>query len=557
MTSTDERGSRPRAGSAVPARWRIVGWMLLVLAFSMTVVIITVRSAMIAEGDNTANGSISREVNEVVGFVEIGRDPETAAPFTDLDRFFQIYLARQNPEPGEVMISVTAGDLRTAKQVNGPLNTVPDLEDAGLNALEAGGDVSLLQQMLTGPTTGVIDTPVGSVRYARVDIVQGGEPGSLVIAQFDEPLMEQTNDAIRLLVLISLVALLVGGLLSWFVAGQILRPVRTVRQAAEEITEHDLTRRIPVQGNDDISELAVTFNEMLDRLDNAFSLQQRFVDDVSHELRTPITIVRGHLEMMGTEPGADTEATRALILDELDRMTRIVSDLLVLAKAERTDFVQIESAVDIAELTIELDAKVTVLGARRWQLGEIADGFADVDPQRIQQAVLQLAQNAVEHTAEDATIEVSSSFGYDPHLGRVVRFTVRDEGQGIDPDDLELIFDRFNRGTAGGHRGPGVGLGLAIVKAIVDGHGGSVVVDSAVGRGATFGLLIPIGSGRARPQDDDFGHADPTDARAASPRTTVEVRESRPTPAREDEVATVIMDRPVPHDVGPRGGGSR
>lgn len=122
--------------------------------------------------------------------------------------------------------------------------------------------------------------------------------------------------------------------IGWAVAGRILAPVRPVRRAAAQLTEQDLTRRIPVQGRDDIALLAETFNAMLDRLERAFAAQRQFVDDAGHELRTPITIVRGHLELMGDDPAEQAETIR-LVTDELDRMSRIVEDLLLLAKAER------------------------------------------------------------------------------------------------------------------------------------------------------------------------------------------------------------------------------
>jgi len=246
-----------------------------------------------------------------------------------------------------------------------------------------------------------------------------------------------------------------------------------VRTAAAQLTEQDLTRRIPVAGRDDVAALAETFNAMLDRLERAFAVQRQFVDDAGHELRTPITIVRGHLELMGDDP-AEREETVRLVTDELDRMSRIVEDLLLLAKAERPDFVTPEP-VQLAELTADVYVKARTLGDRDWRLAEIADREARLDPQRITQAMVQLAQNAVQHTATGQTIRIGSRAD-----GERIELYVADSGPGVRPEDTELIFERFRRGTTRrGARGSGAGLGLSIVKAIAEGHGGRVRLQGA------------------------------------------------------------------------------
>jgi signal transduction histidine kinase len=280
------------------------------------------------------------------------------------------------------------------------------------------------------------------------------------------------------------VALLLTVGIAWAVAGRILKPVRVVRAAAAQLTEQDLTRRIPVHGHDDIAALADTFNGMLDRLERAFAAQREFVDDAGHELRTPITIVRGHLEVMGDDP-AEREETVRLVTDELDRMSRIVEDLLLLAKAERPDFVCPEP-VQVAELTADVYVKARTLGDRDWQLDGVADLQAGLDPQRITQAMVQLAQNAVQHTTPGQTIRIGSRTD-----GPDLELYVADSGPGVQPQDAEVIFERFRRGTARrGARGSGAGLGLSIVKAIAEGHRGRVRLHGTPGGGATFALVL-------------------------------------------------------------------
>jgi signal transduction histidine kinase len=296
---------------------------------------------------------------------------------------------------------------------------------------------------------------------------------------------DRVDEVFRILLAISGVALLMTTGIGWVVAGRILKPVRLVRTAAAQLTEQDLTRRIPVRGHDDIAALAETFNAMLDRLERAFAAQREFVDDAGHELRTPITIVRGHLELMGDDP-AEREETVRLVTDELDRMSRIVEDLLLLAKAERPDFVTPEP-VQLAELTADVFVKARTLGDRHWELAEVADGEAQLDPQRITQAMVQLAQNAVQHTAPGQSIRIGSRV-----TGVSIELYVADSGPGVQPQDAEVIFERFRRGTSRrGTRGSGAGLGLSIVRAIAEGHrGGRVGLRQTPGGGATFVIVL-------------------------------------------------------------------
>ena len=191
--------------------------------------------------------------------------------------------------------------------------------------------------------------------------------------------------------------------------------------------------------------MAATFNEMLDRLEEAFRIQRQFVDDAGHELRTPITIIRGHLEVAEDDP-EERLRTNALVMDELDRMNRIVNDLLVLAKAKQPDFLDL-ATVDLRALTEDLHAKATALATREWRLEDVGQGLIVADRQRLTQAVVQLAQNATEHTGDGEEIALGSAVAN----GRV-RLWVRDSGAGIPLEDQERIFQRFAR-TGDGRRG--------------------------------------------------------------------------------------------------------
>jgi signal transduction histidine kinase len=293
---------------------------------------------------------------------------------------------------------------------------------------------------------------------------------------------------------IGVVTLIIGFVLFYALSGRILNRVEAVRWTAQRITDSDMTRRLPVEGNDEISQLAATFNGLLDRLGDAFSTQRNFIDDAGHELRTPITIIRGHLEVMGDDPDERRE-TVVLVTDELDRMTRMVEDLLMLTRAQRPDFLNL-TAVDVNELTSELGTKVQGLASREWGFDGSGAGLIEADRQRLTQAMMQLAQNAVQHTNEGDPIWIGSKVAEGE-----ARFWVRDAGPGISKDEQERIFQRFARARSQQRTSDGMGLGLAIVKAIAEGHNGRVRLLSAEGEGSTFTIILPVDQPRSDPEE--------------------------------------------------------
>ncbi|WP_427384079.1 sensor histidine kinase [Janibacter sp. G56] len=501
------------AGSTLTARTRIVAWMVLTVFIGLLAVVLLTNRVLRADAAAQANDAVTQEIEEFRQFAREGVDPDTAKPFTSTERIFEVYLRRQRPDAGEIIVGRLA---------DGETLSVKGAMPGALNDYEVLSDRRVGRAIMSG-TSGVAQTPVGDLRWGRVAVDSNGDAGgSLAVGIF----MAEPNAAVarttQLIAWIALGSLLLSAAISWLVARQILRPLHDMRRAAAAITERDLTQRLPVEGRDDIAELATTFNGLLDRLEDAFAGEQRFVDDAGHELRTPITIIRGHLELISEDP-QERAATLALVTQELDRMSRIVSDLLSLARADRPDFVQPQPGVDLAELTLDLDAKVQALGDRHWMLGHVADGTCALDPQRVTQAVLQLAQNAVQHTDDGDTITLASRFtevGGRP----VAQFSVTDTGPGILPGETETIFERFAHGSSSrGQRGAraGAGLGLPIVAAIAEGHRGWVGVDSIPGEGATFTLTVPA---------DGLVHSTPFDEHADGTRTTPDPDDTRPIP---------------------------
>jgi two-component system, OmpR family, sensor kinase len=454
-------------------RARLFAYSVVLLAVGIAVTVFTGRQILLVRLDSRVGDSLVQEVQEFRSLAD-GLDPQIRRPFDRrLQPLFDLYLKRNVLEEGEQLLTFTQGKLYREKDTN------PD--DFRLSAR---ADLIRRWSTLTEPRSGGLDTPSGPVRYLAVPLwYSGTRAGTFVVAKFTAQDRDEIADAVRTAGLVGAVVLLIGTAVAYLAAGRLLHPLRELTDTARGLESSDLTRRIEVHGDDELAELSRTFNAMLDRLEIAFSSQRDLIRDVSHELRTPITIVRGHLELMGDDP-LDRRETLELVTDELDRMARLVDDLLTLARAERPDFLQPEP-LRLADFTHEVYSKATSLGDRRWTLHLQRDGALDADPQRLTQALVNLADNAVKQTEIGAEIEI----GADVENGWA-RFWVSDGGPGLAEADRAEVFARFARGE-GGKGYAGTGLGLAIVKAVADAHGGTAEVDSVPGAGARFTVWIP------------------------------------------------------------------
>lgn len=465
--SRKQRPFRIRLGT----RARILGGFIILMALALILGLFVQRLVLMAQLDSDVNAELEQEVDELEE-LSAGRDPETGEPFgSDVAAIFDTFLRRNIPVAGEALFTLVDGEPYASTATPLQLLEDPEVVDAW-----AGVETT---------TRAEIDTSAGPVRYLATPVQAGGDnpAGVFVVAIFLQERRDQIDRVIRDGALVFGSIFLGASAISWFAAGRALRPVSLLTKTAREITDSNWSERIPVEGDDEIAELARTFNDMLDRLEEAFATQRQFIDDAGHELRTPITIIRGHLEVMGDDPHDRDEAVR-LVTDELERMTRIVEELLILAKSEHADFLRV-APFDVDEFTHEVVTKAAALGNRGWSVGEASRAVIVADRQRLTQAMMNLARNAVEHTGGGSPIVIGSRT-----VQGEVHFWVRDEGGGIAREDLSRIFERFSR--VGNARSPdGAGLGLAIVKAIAVAHGGRVLVESEPGRGSTFTLALP------------------------------------------------------------------
>lgn len=473
--------------SAIVRRWqlllhgtrtRVLLAFVVLLALSTVSSLVLVRQILVVRVQDEITSELTQETQEFRRLAS-GNDPRTGEPFgTDLKAIYDVYFSRNVPSEGEALLALLDG--RKYKS-----SYAADASD-GLSRRE--GLMTRLSR-LRQPERGTLMTAAGEARYLAIPLTVSGEKnapeGTFVVANFPAFELKEVDDAVRVATIVSTAVFVIGSIVAWAIAGRVLAPLRLLDAAARSITETDLTQRIPVRGRDELAQLTRRFNDMLRRLEASFALQRQFTDDASHELRTPITIIRGHLELMDDDP-TERRKTIELLLDELDRMSRMVDELLLLARAEQPDFLHLEDVL-VGELTRQLHVKAQALGNREWRLERVGHGVIRADGQRLTQAIMQLAHNAARHTSDRDVIWLGSATA-----NGSTRLWVRDGGPGIPSTDQERIFTRLARGRHHG-RLEGTGLGLPIVKAIAEAHGGRVELSSRPGAGATFTIVVPRG----------------------------------------------------------------
>lgn len=475
---------RFRRTATSAARTRIIGWMLLLVMGALGIATFVTWLLLVSAANTRMDEALRIEVEEFSELTGPGVDPSSGQPFGSVDELIRAAIAYNIARPNEKFLGYVDGEFLTKSRQQ------PETPEA------LSDDSAFAEHVatVTEPKDGTYQHPVfGEVRYLAMPVTLRGDPsqGVIVSAFFGDVERAEADRAARLMLAVGGGTIVVAAVAAWLIAGRILRPLRDVAETARRITDVDLSARIPARGgeDDELGSLVRTINGMLDRLEAAVTEQRRFTDDAGHELRTPITIVRGHLEVMDKSDPEDVESTVALVDDELGRMNRMVSDLLLLARSEQPSFLYLDE-VDVGVLTREAFEKVARLGDRDFTLDSVAEVHWVLDPQRITQALVALADNACRYTDDGDRIAVGSAV-----RGGELQFWVADSGPGIDEADHDRIFARFSRGRSGARESDGAGLGLAIVSAIAAAHGGTVRLDSIAGQGATFSIVIPATGG--------------------------------------------------------------
>jgi len=292
------------------------------------------------------------------------------------------------------------------------------------------------------------------------------------------------------------VALLVSLLGGWFLAGRALRPVHAITQAARRISAGDWSQRILTpHSNDEIGQLASTFNDMIRRLEVSFAQVRQFSADASHELRTPLTIIKGETELALRRPrqAEDYQVVLESNLEEIDRMSRIVDELLFLSRADLGEIKLKMLPVQLDDLFREIHQQAMVLGKERsiqTVITRVEPMVVEGDDLRLRELLLNLVDNAVKYSQEGQAVKLALV-----RVGNQAKMTIQDQGIGIALENQARVFDRFYRtDEARGHAAKGTGLGLAICKWIVDVHHGTIELQSRVQGGSCFTVFLPVSS---------------------------------------------------------------
>ena len=435
------------------------------------------RQIVLGRVDDRVRDDLAEDLDFFFASLAGARQPISTAE--DLEAFIDNFSTNVLPEDDNFLIFLVEGEFFSSDPVSLPEPLAP--------AMLPISDWVLAKTSMQGTLEN--DGADGDVLYLIEPIqLEGDAVGTAIAAHTVAGEEQEALEAVSIFIYMSIGTVTVALLLAWLATGQVLRPIETLTRTARSISETDLGKRLPVNGRGELAELSQTFNAMMSRLQSAFEIQQTFIRDMSHELRTPITIVRGHLELMeiGTD---DQKETVELSIDELDRMSRFVNDLILLARSEMPNFLNV-APIDLAAFTDELMMKAKVFDDRLWVLDRLGQGTFTGDRQRLTGAMMNLVENAVRHTHPNDEIGIGS------HVSQgIVRLWVRDTGKGVPASDRERIFQRFQRGSSAA-KTAGSGLGLSIVKAKAEAHGGWVELESKEGQGSTFSIAIPIDGSR-------------------------------------------------------------
>ncbi|MGH8823342.1 MAG: ATP-binding protein, partial [Jiangellaceae bacterium] len=399
---------------------------------------------------------------------------------------------------GDVAVLVDSGQVPDPIPVAAgtPLVQVVDAEDR-VRAASPGGD-RLVPILLPDDVAAVREGEVRTVDGARLGLSgqlrvvgepAGGDDPQTVLVAMSLSEVEGSLQVVRTAVLVGAPVLVAGfAVVCWLLVGSALRPVGALRRGADEITSAQTAGRLPVpEAHDEVRRLAVTLNEMLDRLERSSSRQRSFVADAAHELRSPLTAIRTQLEVALAHPhDADWQQAAADALTDVHRLSRLVDDLLVLARVEDGTPRPARVQVDLVDVVDGALARTVTDASVRRTGDDHAVVSGDVDA--LTRVVANLVDNAARHARAEVTVDLHGT------PGDGVTLTVTDDGPGIPTAARESVFERFTRlDEARSRDAGGTGLGLPIARELVRAHGGEIRLEDN-GPGVRALVRLPAGS---------------------------------------------------------------
>ena len=473
--------------AGIGLRWRLVGWVAVVVLICTGITFVTVYRGTGTQLRHQIDRELAGDASELSHTLASSDDRRPAQVAQRATRYVR---AQPFSASSTLLFAIVPG---VGTSTNRPELFDHAIPDNGETSATQAQENRLSQQLVSAhdgySTLRLPD--VGDLRLLKRTVSVSGGPR--VSVGVGEPLLTVAHaqrGVARAFILAGFLTLAGALLASYLIGTRVSRPLRRMAAVAAQVDAGDLHPRIhdlDSQGGE-VRVLAVAFNHMLDRLTDAFAGQRAFVADASHELRTPLTVIGGQLEVLASQPhppGEEVRRVERLVRAEIVRMSRLVDDLLLLAKAEQTQFLRLEP-IDLPVYVKELWDGMSLIADRRFELGPIPAGTLRADPDRLAQALRNLFSNAIAHTAPgDGLVRLGVEREGADHL----RFVVEDDGPGIPADQRERVFDRFHRTDAARDRASGgTGLGLAIVRAIAEAHAGHVLA----GQGPEGGARITL-----------------------------------------------------------------
>lgn len=461
----------------LPIRWRLTIWYGGILA----AILVVFASGVYIYFSNSLQKNIDTKIKSI-GEVLSSAMTEThdQSIFGNFERYLENVLGRK-PKGKFIQIMDSSGKIG-AKMSDIETETLPT-------------SFLTLERALKGEVVyETIEDPKPRLRMVTIPIMEKNKTTSIVQVGTSLEDFDETMRRLLIIMIISIptsLSLTLG--VGYFMAKKALKPVDQIRKAAIKISSSSLDARIDIgRRSDELGRLARTFNDMISRLEDAFQRINQFSIDVSHELKTPLTVLKGETEVALRKERESEDYKKLLLsnLEEIDRMARIIDDLLLLSKADTKDIRLRMEAIDLRNLVFDICMDMKLFAENKGVeliIGELEAARVMGDELKLRRMLLNIVENGIKYTHRGGRVEVSSvlSNGY-------ARIDVRDNGIGIQEGDIKYIFDRFYRGDKSRGREKGTGLGLSISKWIAEAHKGSIEVKSRPMRGSLFSVKLPV-----------------------------------------------------------------
>ena len=461
----------------LPIKWRLTLWYGGVLSL----ILIIFASGIFIYFKNSLQDSIDAKIRSIGEVLSSSMtEAHGASVFGNFERYLENVLGRK-PKGKFIQIMDTSGRIGAK---------MSDIEGEALptsfNALERAMRGEIVYETIerTKPRLRMVTIPIMDNKKVT-SVVQVGTS------------LEDFDETIRKLLLIMIISIptsiIVTIVVGYFMAKKALRPVDQIRRAAVKISSSNLDEKIDITGRrDELGRLAETFNAMIGRLKDAFQRINQFSIDVSHELKTPLTILKGETEVALRKEREKDDYQKLLLsnLEEIDRMSCIIDDLLLLSKADTKEIKLNIEEVALRDLIMDVCMNMKVVADKKsveLQISELEDVRLKGDELKLRRMLLNVVENGIKYSHVGGKVSVSSyvNDGY-------AWIDVKDDGIGISEEDIKYVFDRFYRADRSRKRESGSGLGLSISRWIAGAHKGSIEVKSQPAQGSVFTIKLPI-----------------------------------------------------------------